>query len=318
MNSDKNSDLTEAMFFDIIMENSQDTIYFKDRESRFLANSKTHVEQFGYGDVKEMLGKSDADFFPEEFVKIAREDELEIMRTGKPILGKIECLSVHGKTTWFLVCKYPIVDKKTGEVIGTWGISRDITELKQVQEKLDMTVSMLAEANEKLRRSSSLDGLSELYNQKSFMDHLYDEIEYFEEKQKEDPSLTFCVILLDIDGFKLINDKYGHPAGDKMIKHIAGMIRNYTRTEDECYRYGGDEFAVILRNTDIATGYIMAERLRKQIETSRMQFNEEQIGCTVSIGIRNYEGEQSLDEFLAKVDSQLYVSKKHGKNQVSF
>lgn len=318
MDFDQNNEITEAMFFDIIMENSQDTIYFKDKDSRFIANSMTHVQQFGFTDPAEMIGKSDFDFFPEDFAKAARQDELEIMRTGKPILGKIESVISNGEKQWFLVCKYPIVDKRTGEIIGIWGISRDITEMKRIQEELDKTVSMLADANERLQRASDIDGLSDLFNQKCFLNNLSKEMKYYEEKQADDPYLTFSVILLDIDGFKLINDRYGHPMGDRVIRFVADLLRENTRDEDECYRYGGDEFAVILRNTDIATAYIMAERLRKRIETSQLCCNDELIRCTVSIGVGNYEGETTLEELLEKVDSKLYVSKKHGKNQVNF
>jgi len=318
MDFEKNSDFTEAMFFDIIMNNSQDTIYFKDKDSKFLANSKTHALQFGYSDPSEMIGKSDKDFFPEEFAMEARSDEIEIMTTGKPILGKIEKVILDGEMSWFLVCKYPIIDKKMGKVIGTWGISRDISELKRTQEELDRTNKRLAEVNDKLQKISDIDGLSELYNQRCFMNNLAAEIEYYEEIQANDPFQTFSVILLDIDGFKLINDRYGHPKGDKVLRHVADLLRENTREQDECYRYGGDEFAIIMRNTDIATSYILAERLRKAIETSRLSYAGELIHCTVSMGVGHYEGENNIDQFLEKVDSKLYVSKKYGKNQVNF
>lgn len=309
--------LTDSQILKIIMNNSQDTIYFKDKESRFIINSKAHAVQFGLDDPKELRGKSDFDFFPAEFAEETLKDEKRIMETGKPILGKVEKWDILGEEdVWFSASKYPLYNDK-GEVIGTWGTSRDITSLKLAQDEMGRLNQELEKANAILERMSNIDGLSGLYNQRCFYERLEDTIKMYQEENKSNQHKSFCVMLIDIDYFKKVNDTYGHTTGDKTIQFIADLIRQNTRISDACFRCGGDEFGVILYDTDIDQGIHLAERLRKTIEKSSFHFNHKMIKLTVSIGIACYDTNQSLNSILIKVDNKLYASKKQGKNQVN-
>ena len=309
-------EITDSKILESIMKNSQDTIYFKDNQSRFVANSRTHAIQFGYDDPKEMVGKSDFDFFSEAFAQAAFEDEKKILETGKPIIGKVEkFVSRDGKSSWFSASKYPIYSD-TGEIIGTWGITRDITSIIVAHEELAMLNEQLEQANLKLQKLSDMDGLSELYNQRKFKETLSETIARYQQKKTKTGS-TFCLLLIDIDEFKSINDKYGHPVGDKAIRFLANIIRENMRDRDLCFRCGGDEFAIILGDTDLDDGYCMAERLRKRIEESYLSCENVAIKITASIGIEKYYREESLEILLEKVDNKLYLSKTNGKNQVS-
>jgi PAS domain S-box-containing protein len=119
-----------------LLENLPDRIYFKDDQSRFLRISRAVMKQFRINDASEAAGKSDVDFFSPDHAHVALKDEQLVMRTGQPILGKVERETLpDGTVTWALTSKLPLRDK-TGRVVGNFGISRDITEIKRIESKL--------------------------------------------------------------------------------------------------------------------------------------------------------------------------------------
>jgi PAS domain S-box-containing protein len=129
------------------MRNIPDHVYFKDTESRFVRCSTTLVGGLGLTDLAQVIGKTDADFFTADHAQSARADELNIMRTGKPIIGIVEKeIWIDGHTTWALTTKMPWYDK-AGRIIGTFGVSKDITELKRAQAQVEETHEQLMTAS---------------------------------------------------------------------------------------------------------------------------------------------------------------------------
>ena len=119
-----------------LLENLPDRIYFKDDESRFLRISRAVVEQFKLGDQSQAVGKTDFDFFTAEHAQVALNDERLVMRTGEPIIGKVERETLpDGNITWALTSKLPMRDKN-GRIVGNFGISRDITAIKRIESEL--------------------------------------------------------------------------------------------------------------------------------------------------------------------------------------
>jgi PAS domain S-box-containing protein len=136
----------EQQFLEILLENSQDCIYFKDRESRFLGCSKSQSQKYADGQT-DLLGKTDFDLFTEEHARPAFEDEQEIMRTGRPLIGKVEKeVTKDGRESWALTSKMPLRNKE-GEIVGTFGISKDITAIKQAEAELERTHKQLIQAS---------------------------------------------------------------------------------------------------------------------------------------------------------------------------
>src|SRR5208283_116982 len=133
----RESELTlERSLLRALMENIPDKIYFKDADSRFIRDSKAHAKLFGLDDASEAIGKTDMDFFSEEHARRAYEDEQRIIRTGEPILDVEEKETWPNRPdTWVLTTKMPLRDQE-GNIIGTFGISRDITERKHAEERL--------------------------------------------------------------------------------------------------------------------------------------------------------------------------------------
>ncbi|MEE8452259.1 MAG: PAS domain-containing protein [Thermoguttaceae bacterium] len=126
----------EQYLLHALMDNLPDAVYYKDRESRFLRISKSLADSFGMGDPSAVIGKTDADFFTDEHARQARADEEEVMRSGQALVGKEEKETwLDGHETWAVSTKLPLYDGEGG-VIGTFGISRDITERKRAEEEL--------------------------------------------------------------------------------------------------------------------------------------------------------------------------------------
>jgi PAS domain S-box-containing protein len=137
----------ERDLLETLLENIPDLIYFKDLQSRFLRFTKSFAHFFGVDDPETLRGKSDADFFSEEHARPAFEDEQEIIRTGKPLIGKVEKEThTDGRVTWALTSKMPWRNKN-GNIIGTFGISKDITAIKETEIKLEAVYRQLVDTS---------------------------------------------------------------------------------------------------------------------------------------------------------------------------
>jgi diguanylate cyclase (GGDEF)-like protein/PAS domain S-box-containing protein len=301
--------LSDSLLLDTLLNETEDTIYFKDVESRFILNNRTHLMQFGVETQEQLIGKCDADFYPKAFSDKSRQDELQVMQTGIPLIDSVEqAINAKGEVIMFSTCKYPLYDQN-GEIVGTWGISHDITKLVQAQEELD-------QVNAKLMSLSLLDDLSGLYNRRHFDSMLKITMDLFKRRRIGGLKADFCLILLDIDRFKHINDTYGHVIGDAVIRYLGGQLTAYTRSSDSAFRYGGDEYALILQDTDFSSGKIIGERLRRLIEQNPPIIEGATIHLTISLGIVEFQDEKTNDELVCKADKKLYQAKSEGRNRL--
>jgi diguanylate cyclase (GGDEF)-like protein len=122
--------------------------------------------------------------------------------------------------------------------------------------------------------------------------------------------------MIDFDDFKIINDTYGHLAGDFILKKVSSLLMGKINTEDSLCRYGGDEFIVIFDSFNEREAYQLLEEFRNKIEKTSFLFNGNKLSLTLSIGISKVEDGEDVDAALSKVDKRLYRSKKEGKNNV--
>jgi diguanylate cyclase (GGDEF)-like protein len=123
--------------------------------------------------------------------------------------------------------------------------------------------------------------------------------------------------MLDLDGFKAINDTYGHAAGDAMLLCVANTLRANIRETDVPARLGGEEFGILLPNTEVADALILAERLRRAVEQTGCVVQEHSMRLTVSIGVAEYRPELlDLDGVLREADAAMYQAKNQGRNRV--
>ena len=158
-----------------------------------------------------------------------------------------------------------------------------------------------------LHERSFTDILTGLYNRRYFYRLLKHEIEKVK-RSKSDLSLA----IIDVDNFKKINDTHGHIEGDRVLRKISAILKEQTRTVDIVARWGGEEFVIILPDTDSVGARIFSERVRRVVEGSRLANN-----ATISIGIATYKNRIGLDDFINMADSALYKAKEK-KNTVFY
>ncbi len=179
---------------------------------------------------------------------------------------------------------------------------------RKTPEELDTAI--------KLFLGATRDGLTSLLNRVSFFDQVHQEYS-LARRQKT----TFCLLMMDIDHFKKINDTYGHPAGDAVLKTMAGVLRSAIRTEDVLGRYGGEEFCFMLRSLDAKSGMEMAERVRGLVEAhvtdAPTADGNVRLPVTASFGLAEWDGDETPENCLARADAALYVSKQSGRNRVT-
>lgn len=130
---------------------------------------------------------------------------------------------------------------------------------------------------------------------------------------------NLSLIYLDIDDFKIFNDTYGHVEGDKVLRSTAQVITDNLREHDSAYRYGGEEFTIILPETNVQQAELVAERLRTLVHSEKFKPNgyTNPIYITISIGVTEYINGEDSEEFIARADEAMYKSKQNGKNQIT-
>ncbi|UQI28924.1 diguanylate cyclase [Pseudomonas bijieensis] len=171
----------------------------------------------------------------------------------------------------------------------------------------------LQAANAQLQQLSSTDRLTGLYNRGHWEESLR---AAYARHQRYGNALS--LVMLDIDHFKRVNDTYGHQAGDKVIEQVARLLREHARDSDVVGRYGGEEFGVVLSDTDSTGAQTFAERMRHSVEALEVVYNDQRIRFTISLGVADLSRpSNSHADLIAWADQALYTSKKTGRNRVT-
>ena len=181
-----------------------------------------------------------------------------------------------------------------------------------LQEKVKTQNELLKQAKEHAEFEARTDMLTHLPNRRAFMS-----LATMAMSQSIREKNPLCFLGFDIDNFKHINDEYGHPAGDAMLKRVGDVIRDVIRSSDFCGRIGGEEFMIGCHSNNAKDADFLGERLRKAIEDSVVIYNGRSFSATVSIGIAELAQGDNLDSLMKKADDAMYYSKTHGKNQVT-
>jgi two-component system cell cycle response regulator len=163
----------------------------------------------------------------------------------------------------------------------------------------------------KLFESALRDGLTATFNRRYFVDRLHAEIRFAHRHEK-----ALALLFVDIDHFKAINDKHGHPAGDEVLAGVARVMTSMIRTEDVIARYGGEEFAVICREIENDGAQALGERLRVAVERERFEYEGKVIPVTISVGVVVGRKVDDINAFIAAADAAMYEAKRAGRNRV--
>ena len=191
-------------------------------------------------------------------------------------------------------------------------VAQKTMELNKAKAALEEELAKKESLEKHLKHLASTDPMTELMNRRSFFDTCN---KVMIESSAKDTELA-CLII-DIDHFKNINDTYGHDMGDKVIKTIAKLMINNTRTVDFIGRIGGEEFAILMPNTDVESAYQIADRLRDNISKEKMALDGKDIYVTVSIGLSYLtHADKSIHTIIKRADTALYEAKQSGRNQI--
>jgi diguanylate cyclase (GGDEF)-like protein len=187
-----------------------------------------------------------------------------------------------------------------------------VSSLQRGRKEIAQAHEALMEKNRQLHELSITDGLTGLFNRKHLMD-LFD----MERTRNIRYHVPFSVLIADIDHFKRINDTYGHLAGDAVLRRIADTLNHVVRECDHVGRYGGEEFLIILPNSDAAGAMEVAQRVRQQVSQVRFYNDGKEISLTISVGVAQCtEADDSAEAVLGRADDALYRAKANGRNQV--
>lgn len=224
-----------------------------------------------------------------------------------------EVLNYHrdGHSYWLRISCQPDFDQN-GKLLGFSAIESDMTENKKLRLDLQERINSGNVLQEQLRYLATHDELSGMANRRYFMTQAESEMGRC---RRHDHSL--CVLLADLDHFKKVNDTHGHAAGDSVIKAFAKLCEDTLRNHDLASRIGGEEFAILLPETDLNGGQILAERLRRAMANTPVMISGEPLVVTASIGITMASPKDTnAGDVLARADKALYQAKSGGRNRV--
>lgn len=290
--------------FRMITEYSSDMITIHDSTGKYMYVSAAGKEILQYED-HEVIGYDSYLFIHPDDIEMTNDNFRELLADGY-VVATYRIRRKDGQYIWF-ESSLKFLKGKTNEqqIIG---ISRNITERKEAEQKLE-------EANRMLKDLSEKDGLTGIWNRRAFDEQL--NVEWHRASLK---SQMLSLIMLDIDYFKKYNDTYGHQAGDICLKQVANALELAVwKTEDVVFRYGGEEFVVILPGADVARAERIGEMIRKTVESLAIPHSASEISqfVTISLGVNSIvpNEEKSIEQFIEGADQALYQAKQSGRNR---
>lgn len=284
-------------FLEAVLDEIGAYIFTKDLNGCYTFVNQAVSELFGV-ERKHIIGLDDSHFFDLALSNELRQNDLQVLQEGKVIeREERNIIKATGETRIYWTVKKPLRDD-SGNIFGMCGISTDFTELHQLRQELE--------------HQATTDMLTGLKNRRYFWEHATVELR---RSRRQHFELSFA--LLDIDYFKSINDSFGHPAGDEVLRRVAQHCLAHTREEDILARIGGEEFCLLLPNTGCNEARILAERIRKAIVDLKIEGDwEGKISVSLSIGIASLlPTDESLDDLYKRADRAIYHAKAQGRNR---
>ncbi|MBU0632674.1 GGDEF domain-containing protein [bacterium] len=234
------------------------------------------------------------------FKDLAQESIIQYDNTNK----KFEELASKQKQT-IIECKNPLID--INEITDKFNVIQN--HMLDEVHKANSMIADLTHKVEKLEKTSQLDHLTKVYNRKVLSEHLAAICKHLNFTK------DIHLFMIDIDDFKVINDTYGHVVGDKVLIFLANILRKTLRDGDKVYRYGGEEFIVVLNRIKKDECLKVANRIVSLMRTNKLIYKELNINVTVSLGATTLVDGDTPDTFVARADKALYTAKQSGKNK---
>ncbi len=248
-------------------------------------------------------------------------EQLKIhLKKGLPITTRILNYTKSGDPYWNELAISPIF--RDGKVAYYFAVQNDVTKEINIEHKLialntsleqriQARTQELSSLNQELEKQANIDPLTGCLNRRTLYRTLSDEL-----LKTQNKNTYISLLMLDIDHFKAINDNYGHEAGDLSLKELTNTLRALTRKQDFVFRLGGEEFLIIMPNTNKAEAKQAAERIKHAVNEHKVYYRNFNISFTVSIGLLTHDGSISLQNSLKYVDDYLYEAKTKGRNRI--
>ena len=280
-------------------QNSTDFIYFKDASRRYIFGSTAMARLSGHQDRHDLEGKTDLDLLPPEIAQEYYDQENSLFETGEAIVDlRQRYQREDGSTGWVSTYKWPVLSPDGKQVLGLFGISRDVTLLHDHEQQLE--------------QAAHYDALTGLPNRSLLFDRLTQAMAAAERRETE-----IALVYLDLDHFKEINDSLGHAAGDELLTRVAETMLSGLRRADTVARIGGDEFVVLLGDLKSRKEcMVLLDRLLVAI-AAPMIIAGEPVSVTASAGLAFFRGGMELgpDRLLREADQAMYRAKEAGRNR---
>jgi diguanylate cyclase (GGDEF)-like protein/PAS domain S-box-containing protein len=299
----------ESYLYKFVIENIKDIIWELDSNLVYTFISKSCKEATGY-EPEEMIRTCMLNYLTPESKEYIAQKYRDRMKSGEDIrksnLYDVQFICKDGTIIWFEVSAKPVI--KDNGIAGYIGVSRDVSVKKAYEEEMKRYIDELQQANTKLDNLATFDLLTGAYNRRKFVFFVELSIE-----KKVKYTSPFSIIMFDIDFFKRVNDNFGHKTGDRILQEITAIVKHKLRESDKIFRWGGEEFIILLPETPLKNAFNVAEKVRKSIE--HYDFGIDHNVVTISLGVGEYILNDNIDQFVSRVDNALLRAKSNGRNR---
>ena len=279
--------------------------YIKDAAGRLLFYNRAFAQRFGVSEYA-WLGRTDEQLWSRKLTKSVRTHDLEVMAGGRMVETEENIRNSDGTVSSLRSFKFPCNDSAGNVLLA--GVAVDVSEEVAHQIELERYHRELEEANDQLRKLAVTDELTGLRNRRSFEERLVMEFSMARRRKRE-----LSVLLIDVDNFKTINDRFGHAAGDEVLRRLGTILRTTVRLPDLPARYGGEEFVVLLPESGEESAMGLARRVMQRVAAE--EWENEPLTISVGMAAMN-ESLESGYQLVELADEALYAAKRAGKNRV--
>jgi diguanylate cyclase (GGDEF)-like protein/PAS domain S-box-containing protein len=289
--------------FMTILNNVPAEIYLKDREGRLLFYNRKLSQRFSVSE-NDWLGKTSRDLWDAATADGIIRDDLFALESGVPQETCLDLKEPDGHISYWKTTKVPCRDAFGTPVLACCSV--DMTEEVLREKHLQEMSEELEEANRKLSSLALTDALTGLWNRRAFDSRL--ETAVIGVQRSKEP---LALMMLDVDHFKNINDRFGHSCGDDVLRNVATILNRTKRADDVACRFGGEEFAILMPGAVGEGAMALGERLREAMHA----FAWEKTPVTISMGIALFSPTDSSDDLVDKADAALYLAKNSGRDR---
>ncbi len=305
---------SKEQLFTILVNQIDYSVCFKDRDHRYVLCSPSFARLLGYRTPDELVGKKLDDFVSKEDAADHTACEDRVMESKTPELDQEKHFEFSGpkatiENIWLSASIYPLIDD-SGEVCGTWSITRDISEEKNTEQKLMQKNKQCDELSSRIHVLSTVDEETGLYNRKYFEEMIRRNMRLFSRVRGRGYSAGFSIILMDVDHFTKLCTDHGAQSREVILKYVADILKASSRSADDVFRVGNDEFALLLSDTGLTGAKVLAGRIKSRFLRTPLVLDDKEIYISLSFGFSTYEDQLDASELIVKADQDLYDAKK--------